>query len=73
MEKLHPLEFKYQEMQLLRAVVTEIERVDEQFPGVVPHDIMKRYNQIKEFYARQLADEEYLATTFHPNPLIEEY
>jgi len=63
MAKLHPLEFSYQEMRLLRAVVTEIERVDNQYPGVVPHDIMKRYNEIKEFYAVQMANEEYEMST----------
>lgn len=66
MEKLHHLEFKFQEMQLLRGLVSEIEAVEQAYPGVVPHGIMKKYIEIKKFYAVQLANEEYEATTnFH--------
>lgn len=73
MEKLHHLEFKFQEMRLLRALVTEIEQINNQYPGVVPHSVMKRYNQIKEFYAVQLGNEEYEATTVRPNAILEDY
>lgn len=66
MEKLHPIEFPIVEKRLLRAVVKEIELIDKQYPGVVPHSVMKKYKEVKNFYSQQLADEEYLMTTFHP-------
>ena len=66
MEKLHPLEFSYQEMRLLRSMLTTIEELETAYPGVTPHAIMKKYIEIKEFYAVQLANEEYEATTSVP-------
>ena len=63
MEKLHPLEFKYQEMRLLRSMLSTIEELEKAYPGVTPHAIMKKYKEIKQFYAVQLENEEYEATT----------
>lgn len=53
MEKLHHLEFEYQEKKLLRSIVSEIEALEQAYPGTVPHGIMKRYNELKELYAAQ--------------------
>lgn len=65
MERVHPIEYPIIERRLLRELATEIEQVEKQYPGVTPHRIMKKYEAVKEFYACQMADEEYLTTTFH--------
>ena len=70
MEKIHPIEFPIIEKRLLREVVTEIERVENQYPGVTPHGIMKKYEAVKKFYDEQRYDEEYLMSTFGPAPGI---
>ena len=72
MEKLHPIEFPIVEKRLLRAVVKEIEQINDQYPGVVPHSVMKAYEKVRKFYAEQLENEEYLMSTFH-TPQIEEF
>lgn len=60
------MEMGVQELRALRAVVVEIESTDRQFPGTVPDAIMEKYNVVKDLYAQQIADEEYLTTTFRP-------
>lgn len=72
MERLHPIEFPIEEKRLLRGVVKAIEQIEDQYPGVTPHSVMNEYKKVKLFYERQLADEEYLMTTFRPNPIIDE-
>lgn len=71
MEKLHPIEFPIEEKRLLRAVVKAIEETEQSFPGTTPNAVMKAYEDVKTFYSYQLADEEYLMTTFH-TPVTEE-
>lgn len=58
-------ESNIEEVRLLRQVVKSIENITEHYPGVVPHSVMNEYNKVKDFYSKQLADEEYLMTTFH--------
>lgn len=71
--KMHYLEMGVQELRALRAVVVEIESVNRQFPGTVPDAIMKKYNVVKDLYAEQLDNEEYLTTTVRPNVFEEIY
>ena len=66
MEKLHPIEFPIVEKRLLRAVVKAIEETERMYPGVTPNAVMSKYYDVKKFYEEQMADEEYLITTFHP-------
>jgi|GEM_PF-6586273 hypothetical protein len=69
-EKMHNLEFDFQEKKALRALVKEIELYklnNESFK--LPDSIEKRYLEICKLYWRQLADEEYEATTFHRLPI----
>ena len=70
---MHYLEMGVQELRALRAVVVEIESVNRQFPGTVPDAIMKKYNVVKDLYAEQLDNEEYLTTTVRPNVFEEIY
>ena len=72
MEKLHPIEFPIVEKRLLRGVVKAIEQIEDQYPGVTPHSVMNEYKKVKQFYAEQMADEEYMMSTFH-NPVVPEY
>ena len=67
MEKLHPIEFPFVEKRLLRAIVKAIEETERAFPGTTPNDVMKAYKEVRTFYSHQLADEEYLMTTFSPS------
>lgn len=71
--KMHYLEMGVQELRALRAVVVEIESVNRQFPGTVPNAIMKKYNVVKDLYAQQIADEDYLTTTVSPIAFEEIY
>ena len=59
------MEFSVEEVRLLRSVVTEIEQINSQYPGVVPRNVMNRYEEVKQFYDRQLAHEEYMSSTSH--------
>ena len=67
MEKLHPIEYPIVEKRLLRGVVKAIEETERMYPGVTPSAIMTKYMEIKKFYESQMADEEYLMTTFSPS------
>lgn len=72
METLHPLEFNYQEQRLLRNVVREIEQVNKQYPGVVPHNVMNAYEKVRKLYANQFHNEEYEMTTNWPDPSLDD-
>ena len=69
-EQMHNLEFDFQEKKALRALVKEIETYKAKYEGYqLPDSIEQRYLEICKLYWRQLADEEYEATTFHRLPI----
>lgn len=47
------------EIQLSRALAREIEQIHNQYPGVVPHNVMKAYHKLYEHYQLQMYFEDY--------------
>jgi len=58
------MEEVFEELRLARKVANEIQWVIDS-GGVMPVQILNAYKPLKAFYDRQLADEEYIASTFH--------
>lgn len=61
---------EFEEIRLSRGVAREIQWVIDS-GGVMPVQIRKAYDKLKAFYDKQLADEEYRMTTFHPESIPE--
>lgn len=59
-----------EEIRLSRNVAREIQWVIDS-GGVMPVQIRRAYDKLKAFYDKQLADEEYRMTTFHPEVIPE--